>query len=70
MPMFEFVCSQCERSFEELVRSTGDVGEIACPACGSREVKKKISTFASKISGGSSFSANTATSASCSTGST
>lgn len=69
MPIFEFVCSDCGRPFEELVRSAAAVDVVACPGCGSQQVKKKISTFASKISGGSSFSLGSSA-ASCSTGGT
>ena len=70
MPLFEFVCSDCGKSFEELVRFSGSA-EVTCPQCQSKAVKKKVSTFASKISGGSSFSLGASSSAaSCSTGST
>jgi putative FmdB family regulatory protein len=69
MPIFEFVCEQCNMPFEELVRSSSSVEEVVCPKCSSPQVKRKISTFASKISGGSSFSMSSAAS-SCSTGST
>ncbi len=65
MPLFEFVCSDCNQPFEELVRSVHAIEEVSCPACGSRRIKKKISTFASKTSGGAySFSASTASSCS------
>ena len=70
MPLFEFVCTTCDQDFEELVRSAGAVGEVTCPKCGGAHVKKKISTFASKISGGASFSLGASSAASCSTGST
>lgn len=69
MPLFEFVCSDCGQPFEELVRSSSAVDEVSCPVCGSKEIKKKISTFASKISAGGGFSLG-ASAASCSTGST
>jgi putative FmdB family regulatory protein len=69
MPIFEFVCEQCNMPFEELVRSSNSVEGVVCPKCSSPQVKRKISTFASKISGGSSFSMSSAAS-SCSTGST
>ncbi len=69
MPIFEFVCTTCGQPFEELVRSSGAAADVTCPACGSAQVKKKISIFASKLSGGSSFSLGNASSV-CSTGST
>jgi putative FmdB family regulatory protein len=58
MPIYEFMCSECSKSFEELVFSASKVDSVVCPSCGSGEVKKKMSTFASKTSGGSSFSFN------------
>ena len=51
MPLFEFVCSRCGKVFEELVRSASSIAGVACPACASEEVKKKMSTFASHASG-------------------
>jgi putative FmdB family regulatory protein len=64
MPIFEFICQACGEPFEELVRLSSQAAEIACPSCGSREVKKKISTFASRVAGGSSLSTGLS-SASC-----
>ena len=69
MPLFEFVCSQCGGQFEELVRSASYVEGVQCPDCQSTQVKKKVSTFASKVTGGGSFSTGLPASA-CSTGST
>ena len=68
MPIFEFVCQECEAPFEELVRSAISVDEVACPFCESDQVAKQISTFASKVNGTSSSYANVPA-ASCSTGS-
>jgi putative FmdB family regulatory protein len=68
MPIFEFVCAECGWPFEELVRSASAVDGVVCPACNSANVKKQISTFASKIAGGSSFSFNSAPASNCSTG--
>ena len=70
MPLFEFVCSQCGSQFEELVRSASVIEGVICPSCQSEDVTKKISTFASKITGGgSSFSLGSST-ASCAPGGT
>jgi putative FmdB family regulatory protein len=64
MPLFEYVCEECDQSFEELVRSSTQV--VLCPSCTSQQVKKKISTFASKITGGSSSGGSSiSSSASC-----
>jgi putative FmdB family regulatory protein len=70
MPIFEFTCNQCGRPFEELVRSASATNEVICPSCGSQQVMKKVSTFASKISGGSSFGSFSSSASSCNTGST
>ena len=66
MPLFEFICSECSQPFEELVRSTSAIDELNCPSCGSQKITKKLSTFASKASGGFSLRSG-ASSASCST---
>ena len=70
MPIFEFVCTECNKSFEDLVFSLSRIDEVVCPACGSSQVKKKMSTFASKpAAGASSFSLGASSSSSCGTGS-
>ncbi len=66
MPLFEFVCSECSQPFEELVRSSSAIGEVICPICGSNNISKKISTFASRTVGSGSFSLGSSSSASCS----
>ncbi len=69
MPIFEFVCADCGQSFEKLVLSSSKVVESTCPNCKSENVTKKISTFASRLSGGSSLSFSPSSSSSCNTGS-
>lgn len=68
MPIFEFECTECGEPFEELVRSATAVEEVVCPCCGGKHVRKKISTFASKISGSASVPSYSSSSAGCSTG--
>ncbi len=67
MPLFEFVCTDCNSPFEELVRSAGTLDGIKCPTCGSQKISKKISTFASKGSGAGSLSFGASSAASCGT---
>ena len=69
MPLFEFECVECKESFEELVLSISAVPDVSCPHCSSSYVEKKISTFASKIAGGSSISVSSAPSSACNPGS-
>jgi putative FmdB family regulatory protein len=70
MPIFEFECKECAESFEELVRSPNATDEVVCPECGSPQVRKKISTFASRLSGSSISLGSAVSSSACSTGST
>lgn len=69
MPLYEFQCTDCEDEFEELVRNSAAVAEVKCPRCGGEHVRRNVSVFASKVSGGGSFAAAPAAS-SCSTGGT
>lgn len=55
MPIYEYFCDACDKKFETLVRS----GEVpSCPQCGSRDLKKLLSTcgFVSKSAGGETVS--------------
>lgn len=70
MPIFEFQCQECGNPFEELVSSTSAITDLTCPNCGSENIRKKLSTFASKVAGKSSFGLGNTVSSSCSTGST
>lgn len=56
MPLFEFHCPRCGKDFDKLVRSAFAIDEVTCPECGSNEVQKKLSIFASRIAGGASSS--------------
>lgn len=56
MPLYEFECLTCHDEFEELVRNAEAAKEVTCPNCGQRKVKKKLSAFAAKVSGGASAS--------------
>jgi putative FmdB family regulatory protein len=47
MPLYEFTCTQCDQTFEQLVRSAKWEGEAACPHCGSKKLQKALSVFAS-----------------------
>ncbi|MEW5722724.1 MAG: zinc ribbon domain-containing protein [Thermodesulfobacteriota bacterium] len=54
MPIYEYTCSKCGHSFEELVRSSKE--KVKCPECRSAKVKKQMSAVSFK-SGGN-FSSN------------
>ena len=44
MPIYEYVCMECESHFEELVRSADQA--VACPDCSAENVVKQFSVFA------------------------
>ena len=50
MPLYEYACRECKRRFELLQRLGADRTGVVCPACGSAEVDKQLSTFASAMS--------------------
>lgn len=64
MPMYGFVCEDCNEDFEELVLSASKVDEVVCPTCGSEHVERQLSLVAGLKSSGSS----TSSSAACSPG--
>lgn len=68
MPIFEFHCSECGSSFEELLLTASAIDQVICPSCESSQVVKKISLFAAKLPGGASSSLFSSPS-SCNTGS-
>jgi putative FmdB family regulatory protein len=59
MPIFEYLCTKCGHHFEKLLKYDTSHA-IQCPACGSGDVKKELSTFSS--------SAGSASSAACYSG--
>ncbi len=63
MPLYEFQCTECDTAFEELVRSSAAVSDVKCPTCGGEHIRRKVSTFASKVcGGGASFASSSASS--------
>lgn len=54
MPIFEYDCNSCGVSFEKLVRVNAGTDKVACPKCNSRKIRKRMSTFAHAVAGGSS----------------
>lgn len=50
MPIYEYICQDCQREFEKLVRSS-DAAPV-CPHCASSTLARKLSAFAA-VTGGS-----------------
>ena len=43
VPIYEYVCMECESHFEELVRGEE---QVACPDCAATNVSRQFSSFA------------------------
>lgn len=43
MPIYEYDCTDCGHTFEELVLSGSE--QVKCPKCGKTKVKRKMSVF-------------------------
>jgi putative FmdB family regulatory protein len=53
MPIYEYACTLCGKSFEELIIRSTDEAEVKCPACGAAEVSRQMSRpAAARIGGG------------------
>jgi putative FmdB family regulatory protein len=53
MPIYEYTCKDCGKSFEKLVRTMSDAnggrrGGIVCPECGSKNAARALSVFAAQ----------------------
>lgn len=64
MPIYEYVCKDCETRYEKLVTSSGQ--KIACPKCASPRHMLQLSVFSAGKSGnGKAFSSEAAPAATC-----
>lgn len=54
MPLYEYICQECDNRFEKRVSFSEADNEQECPACGSQKSRKQISLFASTANGSSS----------------
>src|SRR5438874_1085873 len=46
MPVYEFVCKDCNTRFDALVRNFKAADEVTCRGCESGNVRRMVSTFA------------------------
>ncbi len=53
MPIFEYVCKECQHEFEALVYGRE---KASCPKCESRKLEPKLSVFAVSAKGSSASS--------------
>ena len=43
MPIYEYTCKACDRSFEELILRASDEDDVRCPKCKGKKVAKRMS---------------------------
>jgi putative FmdB family regulatory protein len=60
MPLFEYACRTCDRTFEALIRGT-ETPE--CPSCHGGDLERRLSVFAAHTNGSSAANAMPATGA-------
>jgi putative FmdB family regulatory protein len=46
MPIYEYLCPECNGKFQKLVRGFSDPPGLACPRCGNAAVRRAVSRFA------------------------
>ena len=46
MPIYEYHCEACDKTFDHLARTMTDTGPIACPVCESKKTRRLLSVFA------------------------
>jgi putative FmdB family regulatory protein len=62
MPIFEYICKQCDHRFEALVFGSE---KAACPKCESKSLTPQLSVFAVAASSGKSMSPSAGPCGSC-----
>ncbi len=52
MPLYEYQCDECGEEFTLLQSISADQDKTQCEHCDSTQVRRKFSSFASKVIGG------------------
>jgi putative FmdB family regulatory protein len=60
MPIYEYICDDCQAEFEKLVLNKQQ--EIACPKCASKKATIQLSVFATSSGSSNGASAKSSTS--------
>ncbi len=45
MPIYEYRCNHCNKTFSHLFLNTREVGDLRCKSCHSRDLTKLLSSF-------------------------
>src|SRR3954454_18374209 len=46
MPIYEYLCPNCNGRFQKLVQGFSDPADLACPRCASKQVQRAVSRVA------------------------
>lgn len=70
MPLYEYICNDCQTTFERLIAAQDRDKQSKCPECGSNKTRRLISGFAigKSSGGGSQTSCPTCTTGTCNLG--
>ena len=52
MPIYEFRCGPCRKTFEKIVLSGGAPSSAECPKCGAKGAERLVSRFATASKSG------------------
>jgi putative FmdB family regulatory protein len=69
MPIYEYVCQDCDKDFEVIRSMSQADAPIACQACGGEHVKRKLALFYAQSGGRSVSGTSSGGCGSCSGGS-
>lgn len=61
MPIYEFICQECDAQFETILSSAAGRDSVTCKRCGGKRIKKLLSTASflrSSVNGNASISSN------------
>lgn len=68
MPLYEYVCNECDHRFEILQSLGAGSDGVVCPDCGEAEVEKQFSTFSGTVAGATPAPAMASSGACCGSG--
>jgi putative FmdB family regulatory protein len=52
MPIFEYQCTECGKTFEHFTQRSNDVTNPSCPACGTQKTERVLSSFSGRVGEG------------------
>ncbi|HHV81490.1 MAG TPA: zinc ribbon domain-containing protein [bacterium] len=64
MPLYDYKCLNCDATFEVLIKSPDE--DVFCESCGSKNVKRLISSFSFSSSGETGVSTAASSCSTCS----